>query len=92
MEDVYQPLQALMKQYGAEGSPKEFYWAVNTAYHTAESAVYDQMHLDMFEELPPIWDWLANHLPTEPARLGFLDVGCGTGQVGMNLERICPDR
>jgi len=75
-------------------SPREFYWEVNRAYHTAEAPVYEQLHLDMVRELPDKWSRLASTLARGPRSLRWLDVGCGTGLVGSILHglighRIC---
>ena len=88
----YAPLRRLMSRFGAQGSAKAFYWAVNDAYHTAESADYDRLHAGMIEALGPVWQRLARHLPESPAKLAVLDVGCGTGLVGKLLNVLCPQR
>ncbi|MGD8562595.1 MAG: methyltransferase domain-containing protein [Desulfarculaceae bacterium] len=88
----YEPLRPLMKEFGATGSPKKFYWAVNEAFHTAESEIYDEQHQDMYEELGPAWSRLLSHLPPEPEHLNFLDVGSGTGLVGYFLNQLVPQR
>lgn len=93
-EDSYAPLRCIMKRFGKRGnlSPKEFYWAVNDAYHTAESAVYDTVHSDMFLEIEPIWSRLLNHVKKSQQKLSILDIGSGTGLVGQFLNKLIPDR
>jgi SAM-dependent methyltransferase len=81
-----------MERFGSAVEPKEFYWAVNRAYHAAESANYETLHKDMFEGLGGVWGRLLRHLPPEPARLRVLDVGAGTGLVEQFLVKHCPDR
>ena len=89
--DPYAPLRGLMRRHGASCSPKEFYWAVNSAYHAVEAAQYDELHADMYAELPPVWRRLLGHLPASPTQLRFLDIGAGTGLVGEFLQEMCPD-
>lgn len=89
---VYETLRPLMKRCGATCSPEELYWAVNKAYHAAESKRYDAIHSDMYEEEEKVWKELLEMLPTVPETLMFLDIGCGTGLVGHFVSTICPHR
>jgi len=91
---AYEPLRVLMNRFGARCTPQEFYWAVNRAYHAAESLVYDDCHADLFESLGVVWQRLLGHMPAAAgkARLEVLDVGCGTGLVAEMLAANCPDR
>jgi ubiquinone/menaquinone biosynthesis C-methylase UbiE len=91
-QNPYEPLSAIMSKFGAECSPKEFYWSVNIAYHRAEAAVYDEKHEHMFSTLQLIWKRLLSNLPNNPKKLVFLDVGAGTGLVGHFLNLYIPDR
>lgn len=88
----YAVLKPLMRHFGASCSPQHFYWAVNEAYHAAEAAHYDTIHSDMYAEEERVWKHLLDMLPPIPARLKFLDVGCGTGLVGHFASQICPHR
>lgn len=92
--DPYEPLLVLMRRFGATCSPREFYWAVNHAFHAAAAEGYDHMLRDMFVPLWDVWARLLRHLPPVDARpqLRFLDVGCGTGLVGDILTRLCANR
>lgn len=90
--DPYSPLCAIMSRFGATCSPKEFYWAVNEAYHRYEAPRYDQLHKSMYLEQEPVWKRLINHLPPDGQKLRFLDIGCGTGLVEHFLSNMCPDR
>jgi ubiquinone/menaquinone biosynthesis C-methylase UbiE len=85
--DPYEALRPLMQQHGACGSARDFYWAVNRAYHTIEARDYDALHETMFLSLEPVWRALFAHAATHPtAQLRVLDVGAGTGLVGMFAE------
>ena len=88
----YDVLIPLMEKVRASCSPRDFYWAVNSAFHAAEAGYYDDIHAEMFEEIVPVWKKLLAQLPDQPARLEFLDLGCGTGMVGELLNKFCPDR
>jgi SAM-dependent methyltransferase len=90
--DPYLPLLNLMRKYGAAGSPRDFYWAVNDAFHSEEAAEYDTVHVDMFMGAGTLWKRLLSHLPPEPAGLRVLDVGCGTGLVGSMLAEFAAER
>lgn len=87
--DVFRPF---VEKFGASGSPEKFYWAVNEAYHTVESELYDRIHSSMYAELDRVWNHLIEHLPSDKAKLKVLDVGSGTGLVGHMLDRLAPDR
>jgi ubiquinone/menaquinone biosynthesis C-methylase UbiE len=91
-QTAYDALRPLMLQFGATCTPREFYWAVNRAYHTVESQQYDSLHADMFQGLGPVWQRLTQWLPAEPAKLSVLDIGSGTGLVAEFLNRVCPAR
>jgi 2-polyprenyl-3-methyl-5-hydroxy-6-metoxy-1,4-benzoquinol methylase len=88
----YQPLLPLMRRFAAKVDAEAFYWAVNSAYHAAEAAHYDQYHLDMFQGLGFVWERLFGQLPPTPQRLSVLDIGCGTGLVPEMLNRYCAGR
>lgn len=88
----YDVLRPLMRRFGASGSPEAFYWAVNHAYHAAESSRYDVLHGDMFRDEERVWERLLQSLAPASQPLVFLDVGCGTGLVGHFVARFLPDR
>lgn len=81
-------LRPLMAQRGAAGTPEEFYWAVNRAFHAEEARVYDRVHQEMWRSLPMVWRLLSQDLRAasqgrEP--ISVLDVGCGTGMAAVML-------
>lgn len=90
--EAYEVFRPLMKRFGANCSPVEFYWAVNEAFHAAESKQYNDFHEEMFLEEEKVWKRLFQYLPENPKQLSFLDVGTGTGLVGDFAERFCGDR
>jgi ubiquinone/menaquinone biosynthesis C-methylase UbiE len=87
--DAFEKLRPIMEAVGAKGTAREFYWAVNSAFHKYESGKYDELHVDMYAEEEMVWEKLLSHLDRSRA-YDFLDVGCGTGLVGELLNRICP--
>lgn len=89
--ELYQPLASIGRRFGSVCSPREFYWAVNDAYHTAEAAQYDELHSDMFMSLEPVWRRALGHVP-QSQKLRVLDVGAGTGLVGILLDRLVPNQ
>lgn len=91
--DPYEVLRPLMERHGASGKPREFYWAVNQAYHTVQARQYGEIHETMFLGLEPVWQKLFAHAATHPrAKLRVLDVGAGTGLVGMFAEMHLGER
>lgn len=76
-------LLPLMRSKGARCSPEEFQRTVNRAFHAEEAAVYDQVHANLWQSLPEIWQLLVEAIlaaePPLPTRIKVLDVGCGTG-------------
>jgi ubiquinone/menaquinone biosynthesis C-methylase UbiE len=91
-QSAYEALRPIMRRFGASCTPREFYWAVNRAYHTVESRQYDVLHAEMFLGLEPVWQRLTRWLPAQPQRLTVLDIGSGTGLVPEYLNRLCPNR
>lgn len=91
-EEPYEALLPIMRKFGAKCKPKEFYWAVNDAYHAAEAEQYESLHLDMFQSLGPVWERMLTLLPCSPPLLQILDIGSGTGLVGDFIQRIAAGR
>jgi ubiquinone/menaquinone biosynthesis C-methylase UbiE len=92
MDNPYQPLLVTMSRFGAKGSPSDFYWAVNEAFHKAEAPLYDKLHRAMYEEEFEVWRRLITRIPKTGRKLTVLDVGCGTGLVGDFIYKLVPDR
>lgn len=90
--DAYAGLAGLAQRFGSTLSPKDFYWAVNKAYHAVEAKDYDDLHHDHFEDLGQVWRRLTDALPAQPTQLRIADVGCGTGLVGHMLAKLVPSR
>lgn len=82
-----------MKRCGATCSARDFYWAVNQAYHTVEAEHYDELHETMFLGLEPVWHLLLDRAAAHPApKLRVLDVGAGTGLVSGFVEMHLAER
>src|ERR1700726_1933862 len=80
--EVMNSLMPILKRYGVRCSPSEFYEQVNLHFHAAESAVYDEVHRDMWDETLPLQFKLLTSDCTAIApkgKLRVLDIGCGTG-------------
>jgi SAM-dependent methyltransferase len=77
------PVIEIMQRHGFAGTPEEFHSAVNVTFHKYESAVYDQLHHNMWNSLPQQFSLLADDClrkrPGLPAELRVLDIGSGTG-------------
>ena len=86
--DPYAVLKPIQRRYGSTGSPSDFFWAVNDAFHTAEAGQYDEIHAGMFLGQEDIWRRLFALLPDRPLRM--LDIGAGTGLVGEYLSKLAP--
>jgi SAM-dependent methyltransferase len=68
---------------------EEFYSFLNLTFHEFESESYDDVHVYMWESLPPqfnllIEDCLRSY-PDMPGELRLLDIGCGTGLASDSL-------
>lgn len=92
MTEAYEALRPVMARYGAACTPREFYWAVNEAYHTVEAGQYDNLHETMFVGLEPIWRELFAHAASLPGKIRVLDIGAGTGLVGGFVEKYLAGR
>src|SRR5437879_922836 len=72
-----------MRIRGVACSPEAFQSQVNVTFHKYESEVYDQLHRDMWENLPAQFQLLATDTlekgPSLSGSLEVLDIGCGTG-------------
>jgi 2-polyprenyl-3-methyl-5-hydroxy-6-metoxy-1,4-benzoquinol methylase len=82
MGNPWAAILPILERHGSSVSAEEFHRQVNIHYHAAESRVYDRVHREMWDSLPPQFQLLAQDvLPfTSPARnLRVLDIGCGTG-------------
>jgi len=86
----YDQLRPIMDQCQSTVSSKDFYWAVNLAFHEVESDVYVAIHSVMIATLRQTWSRLLASLLCAPARsLDWLDIGCGPGVLGSLLnERL----
>jgi ubiquinone/menaquinone biosynthesis C-methylase UbiE len=81
-----------MEQCGSTLSPRDFYWAVNLAFHSAESEYYEREHARMISAMAEKWSLLLEPLRARPAKsIHWLDVGCGPGVLGNVVARILGD-
>lgn len=68
-------ISELVRSKGGNASAAEFQRALNIIFHDEESKVYDQVHVDMWLSLPPVFDRALDGISGEI----FVDIGCGTG-------------
>jgi len=81
-----------MKASGTTLDARDFYWAVNLAFHSAESEIYEREHARMIADLPEKWGLLLAPLKARPlASIRWLDVGCGPGVLGGVVAAILGD-
>jgi 2-polyprenyl-3-methyl-5-hydroxy-6-metoxy-1,4-benzoquinol methylase len=82
MDNPWAAILPILEQHGTSATVDEFHRQVNLHFHAVESSVYDKVHQEMWESLPPQFGLLAQDvLPLEPPgrKLRLLDIGCGTG-------------
>ena len=92
-EQEYEKLRPVMQECGSTLSPREFHWAVNLAFHSAESEYYEREHAGMIATMTENWSILLEPLRARPAKsIHWLDVGCGPGVLGDVVARILADR
>jgi SAM-dependent methyltransferase len=92
-EQEYEKLQPIMEACGTTLAPRDFYWAVNLAFHSAESESYECEHAGMIAAMPEKWELLL--APLQARRAGsirWLDVGCGPGVLGRVVAGILGDK
>ena len=80
--ETWRIINEIMRKHGATCEPTEFQEAVNLTYHRYEAEVYNRIHLNMRETLPPLFQLLTSDiqlLGTLENDFRVLDVGCGTG-------------
>jgi 2-polyprenyl-3-methyl-5-hydroxy-6-metoxy-1,4-benzoquinol methylase len=82
MDNPWAAILPIFERHGTSASVKEFHRQVNLHFHAVESRVYDKVHREMWDSLPPQFQLLAQDVlaidpPTRNLRL--LDIGCGTG-------------
>ncbi|MGE5608969.1 MAG: class I SAM-dependent methyltransferase [Bacillota bacterium] len=66
--------------------PKELVLRVNEIYHDVEEAEYQNRHPEIFEHEAARWRRLGERfLAGHPEPMQVLDIGCGTGFVGLQL-------
>lgn len=82
MGEPWAAIRPILEQHGTSTSVEEFHRQVNLHFHAVESRVYDSVHSEMWDSLPPQFQLLAQDvLPVLPStrNLRVLDIGCGTG-------------
>ena len=92
-EQEYEKLRPIMEGCGCSLSPRDFYWAVNLAFHSAESKYYEREHAGMIAAMAEKWSLLLEPLRARAGKsIHWLDVGCGPGVLGNVVARILGDR
>lgn len=92
-EQEYEKLQPIMEACGTTLVPRDFYWAVNLAFHSAESESYESVHAGMIAAMPEKWKLLL--APSQARHAGsirWLDIGCGPGVLGRVVAGILGDK
>jgi SAM-dependent methyltransferase len=88
----YEKLQPIMEACGTALAPRDFYWAVNLAFHSAESECYEREHAGMIAAMPEKWKLLLAPLRARRAgTIRWLDIGCGPGVLGRVVAGILGD-
>lgn len=80
-DDPYACLVPLVAATGSPLAPPAFHQRVNLAFHAAEAGSYDDLHRDLWQSLPAVFERLAADVIAAgaPEQLRLLDIGCGTG-------------
>ncbi len=97
-ESMLEVLRPLLSKYGVAVSLADFHEQVNVVFHDIESAVYDQVHADMWNSLPQQYQLVFHDVDRQPERslankpLSILDIGCGTGLSATLLLRTLSTR
>lgn len=92
-DQEYEKLRPIMQSCGSTLPPRDFYWAVNLCFHSAESEYYEREHAPMIAAMQEKWRVLLEPLKARPTgSIRWLDVGCGPGVLGQVVTRILGDR
>jgi 2-polyprenyl-3-methyl-5-hydroxy-6-metoxy-1,4-benzoquinol methylase len=92
-EQEFEKLRPIMDACGTALAPRDFHWAVNLSFHSAESEHYEREHAAMIANLPQKWGRLLSPLHARPATsIQWLDVGCGPGVMGRVVTEILPGK
>lgn len=84
MNDPYKSIIPLVELKSSLTDYKKFHQAVNKTFHNVEAKYYDEIHEEMWQNLPAqlnllIGDLLNNSIDNEATELSLIDIGCGTG-------------
>lgn len=78
--DSLQYISTLLEPYEPQVPVDELVEQVNRFFHAREAAVYDRQHLEIHDQLEPVWHHMLEiGLPRDGRPLRVLDFGCGTG-------------
>ena len=85
-------MENLVEQYCPQLPIEQLVIEINNMFHSFDAEIYDTEHLEISEQLPPIWREMSIKVTErlESKALHILDFGCGTGFEAQQLLRNIP--
>jgi len=85
-------IASLIEPFGPQLPADQTVVELNRLYHASEAWDYDEKHLEIYEQLPPLWNEMAKQaLQQHPStEWHILNFGCGTGFEAEQLLKHLP--
>src|ERR1700730_14553009 len=85
-------MENMVEQYCPQLPIEQLVIEINNMFHSFDAEIYDTEHLEISEQLPPIWREMSIKVTErlESKALHILDFGCGTGFEAQQLLRNIP--